>query len=396
MLKLKKAMVAPDSIQFTSGMQDLIALTVSGTLSALVFARSASRAGSPGFYSDFISHFTLFEPLFKESSWVYSIWYYFQAAILFGGPRDSTVILNSGFLLLGSLGFLKGVVISQTLRIFGFSRTSSVFVSFLLGTAMAFPTLGMPLHYYLGTLPPNVFHSATQLFTNTIAVLAIVSLTMWFNFRTWSTWSLMVAMGAVSALAKPALTPAWLFVLLFITCISIKDLGFKARAIVPSLVAAIAPITTFLLTFIVTYGTPSERQRRLGFEPFAVWGTYSKSIPSDLLRSWAFPIAVVLIMLVSRNLATEWKFLAPAWIAVFVATLMHTFMAELNPDGTVNLDGNLGWGMIAAAAPLYVVSAISLKQESKKQQLIAWAILGIQSFAGLTHQQNWLWSGSFL
>lgn len=386
-----------DAGRYEQSLMELVGLALAGITSVVIFSRSASRAGFEGFNQDFISHFILYKPLFEESWWVYSFWYYLQGLVLVGGPIDEGVVVQAGMLLVGGLSFLKGVVLFAVLRAFAFSRVTAFMATLLLGTAMAFPTMGLDLNYYLGTLPPNVFHTATQLLANIMAVLAIVTMSAWFSCPARSTWLLMVLAGGLSAAAKPSLTPAWIGALTVLYLIFLwTENQHRLKLIGAYVIAVLAPVLTIAMGYLVTYTQATTRQRQVGLVPLEVWSTYSSNIPVDLLRSWAFPVAVLIVLVANQAIRLEWKFLAPAWIAALFAGTMHLLLAEINPDGTANLDGNLGWGLIAAGAPLYVVSAIVLRRQKVFAQAIPWIILMTQVVAAVVHQQSWLWSGSYI
>jgi hypothetical protein len=388
-----------DPRHYEAALKELGAAVLAGLISFLVFARTASRAGMSGFYSDFISHFELHASLLQETWWVYSFWYRLQDAVLFGAPTNDSTDLQSGLLVLGGLGFLKGVVLYAVFRAFRANKSVSIVLSFLAGSAMAFPTLGLSEHFYLGTLPPNVFHTATQLLSNTCAVLAIASLTAYFVAPSRNAWAVLLISGAVSSLAKPALTPSWLVALAVVGAVTIcRSNGPTARrrVLLSCLSAGLFPLLTLILTMFGTFSGESSRDTRLSIRVFEVWSNYSSNIVWDFLRSLAFPLAVLTTVLIGRTLRRDWRLLLPSWTASLAAFAVFSLMAEINPDGSANLDGNLGWGAIAANSALYVMSAVALQRRHFKNQLTAWIVLLVQVIATLMHLHQWLTSGSYV
>ena len=160
----------------TSRLLDVGMLIVAGMLSFIVFARVPVHALSPGFMGEFKNHSLLLPSLEATGTTPYSLWYTLQQ-VLVGRNREELILLNAGWLMLGALAVVKGVVLTGVLFTTSASRVQALFVGFLLGTAVAFPIPFLERHsrltagpvHYLGTLPPNVFMSATQLMANTAA-----------------------------------------------------------------------------------------------------------------------------------------------------------------------------------------------------------------------------------
>ena len=101
------------------------------------------------------------------------------------GPPGSieTVVRNA------AAATIKGVVLTGVIFTTSASRLQALVIGFFLGAAVALPLPFLERHsrltdrpvHYLGTLPPNVFMSATQLMANTAAVIAVVTLALYFR-----------------------------------------------------------------------------------------------------------------------------------------------------------------------------------------------------------------------
>ena len=178
----------------TSRLLDLGTLIVAGMLSFIVFARVPVHGLSSNFLGEFRNHALLLPSLESTGTPPYSLWYTLQK-VLVGDNREEVVLLNAGWLMLGALAVVKGVVLTGVLFSTSASRLQALVIGFLLGSAVAFPIPFLERHsrltdepvHYLGTLPPNVFMSSTQLMANTAAVGAVVTLALWFQRPTCAT-----------------------------------------------------------------------------------------------------------------------------------------------------------------------------------------------------------------
>ena len=213
----------------TNRLLDLGMFLVAGLLSFIVFARVPVRALSPAFQSEFVHHALLLTSLESRGSTSYSLWYTLQQGLI-GTNRDEAVLLNSGWLILGALATVKGIMLTGVLFATFASRVQALVLGFLLGTCVAFPIPFLerrsrlaagPIHY-LGTLPPNVFMSSTQLMTNIAAVAAVVTLTLWYQKPTNVRFITMALMGLFATLAKPGIAPALLATIALLSLLSVR------------------------------------------------------------------------------------------------------------------------------------------------------------------------------
>ena len=389
----------------TSRLLDIGMLIVAGMLSFIVFARVPVHGLSPNFLGEFRNHSLLLPTLESTGTTPYSLWYTLQK-LLVGHNRDEVVLLNAGWLLLGALAVVKGVVLTGVLFSTSASRLQALVGGFLLGTAVALPIPFLERHsrltdrpvHYLGTLPPNVFMSATQLLANTSAVVALVTLALWFQKPTGARFISMTLMGLLATLAKPGIAPALIATTALLSLVLVRSGRQDARAAILR-----------LLLVGVLLGLPLLGAYR-GFEsggaflglhselrPFVTWTAYTNQWFVDLITSWAFPLVVIGFLLVTRNATpprVEW--LLPAWSVTIVATLMFALLAETNSKDEVIYAGNFAWGAMAANSGLYVVSAVVLHGIPWKVRWIPVLVLAMQAVAGLLYINGYIRTGSFL
>jgi hypothetical protein len=389
----------------TNRLLDLGMLIVAGLLSFIVFARVPVHALSPNFQGEFRNHSLLLKSLESSGATPYSLWYALQQALV-GGSRDDVVLLNSGWLLLGALAAVKGIVLTGVLFRTSASRLQALVVGFLLGSAIAFPIPFLDRHSrltgghvnYLGTLPPNVFMSATQLIANIGAVAAVVTLALWFQKPTSARFTSMVLAGLLATLAKPGIAPALLATVALLSVLSVRSHRQDVRTAVIRLVIAGVLIG---LPLLIAYRDFESGRGWLGlhseFRPFDTWTAFTNQWFPDLIASWAFPIAVIGVLLASRNATlTRREWLIPAWSVTAVATLMFALLAEVDSTGMVVYAGNFAWGAMAATSGLYVVSAIAVYDIPWKMRWIPFAVLAVQAVAGLHYINVYIDTGRFL
>jgi hypothetical protein len=391
---------------------NFLTLTLGGLLSFLLMAVVATHAGETGFASAFThgkqpQHFDLLPVLRERSWWLYSAWYYLQGLVV--GPSPShQLLINSGFLLVGALSMAKGAVLTGICMASGFRRLWSLLFGFMLGAAIAFPVAqdwGSP---YIGTIPPNVFMSATQLLANTGAVLCVFGLTIWLKNPHRGTLWLASVTAMVSAVAKPALTPAFLAVLGLLAVYQVLTHRMRVRpAITDALIIGVIPAVTVVLGWLPNY-YGQDAPFKTVWAPGATWAAFHKmsssqfspgfvSIGFDLLRSVAFPLAVVAALAIGRRLSKDTlRTLVPAWLIFLVATVIFALLGEATAKGKLFFAGNFMWGAVAASAALYVMSLIALRGVPLKITAVPLLVLLVQCFGTWLYFQHWLDTGTFL
>jgi hypothetical protein len=362
-------------------------LLTAGVLHHLIFSWPASRAAD-GFESDLLTHFTMLHTVLHDSPWAYSAFYYLLRAVTVG-TSDPQLLIQAGFLVLGMIAVLKGVMTAGLLLNEGYRPVGAAAVATMLGTALALPLPVWMDHFYLGTFPPNTLGSATQPLANAMAILAAWGLCAWYERPDRRATLLLGLTGAASALAKPALTPAWLAVVGVLAIVMWRrDRG--GRRLLGVAAAMALPTATLGVGFLLTFGDGAARRVR-----FREWSEFSTSLPIDLLRSWAFPIAVIVALAVTRRGSGAVRYLVPAWLMLLVGILQSQLLMDTDPSGVPIGYGDMNWGAVAATSGLYAVSAMALLRTSPRARLVPFGVLGVQTAAALVHLHHWVRTGSY-
>ena len=384
---------------------DIGVLITAGLLSFIFFARVAAHAADPSFQSDLQEHAVLLGTIESSGSTPYSIWYLLQEAVI-GRNRDTAILLASGWLMLGALAAFKGIVLTGVLMATTASRRYALVMGLLLGMAVALPIPFLVRHSrlfpdpirYLGTLPPNVFWSATQLLANITAVAAVVTITLWYQKPTTVRLVSMSSMALVATLAKPGIAPAFLAAVALLAVLAVRARRLDIRTAV---VVVVATGLLVGLPLLVAYqgfmsGTGFKGTHAV-FRPFDTWTTYTSQWLPDLLASWAFPIVAVVALWATRDAAgsrPDW--LLPAWSVTAVATLMFALLGEADGSGRALYSGNFAWGAMAATSALYAVSAIAVWEVRWRIRWLPLTVLAVQAAAGLLYVRAYIETGRFV
>ena len=384
-----------------AGLRTAGGLAAAGLLGLLIFAWPASRAGD-GFESDLLTHFTSLHTTLHGTWWSYTALYY-PLRLVTIGTSEPQLIIQAGFMLLGVVAAAKAMLTAALLQNEGYRPAGGALTAIMLSTALALPLPLWADSFYLGTLPPNSLGSATQPLANALAIPAIWALCAWFDQPDRRRLALAAVAGLLSALAKPALTPAWIAGTGALVLWMAWRGSLRPRHAAGSWLAlAGLPIATVLMNLQTSYGAGAQRQVRL--RPL---GELSTTLPIDLLRSWAFPLAVAVVLALHARRgsgsagagegAVRWSLrtLAPAWLVLGAATVQSQVFWDTDRNGVPIGYGDMNWGAMAAASGLYAVSAMALLRVPTRLRVVPFAILAVQALAALVHLHNWVRTGSY-
>jgi hypothetical protein len=387
-----------------AGLKYLFALLGAGLISFFLTSRVPVHLSNSGFAGEFFNHSTLLPTLEESGVTPYSLWYWGQLLII-GESRDQQLLLNASLLLVGFLAFAKGVVLTGVLVAFSMKPLPAFVLGSLLGVAVALPTAPFkrwsPLMgestSYLGTLPPNVFMSATQLVANMFTVLAVISLCLWFVAPSKRRLVYMSIFSLMAVLAKPGIALPWViavaflaFGMLFLRRLSVRD-GFLLGLL------AVLPHGLIMLIVYQQYMAGSGWLRSsTRLMPWEIWTSYTDQWFVDLLASWAFPIAVTVALVICRGIKdASFQLLIPAWLLALVAVLAFALLAEVDGLGNVSYSGNFAWGAMSATAGLYAVSAAATFGLPWRFKIVPFGLLGVQSIAGIKYINHYIATGRY-
>jgi hypothetical protein len=376
-----------------AGLRDFVRislLVVAGFASFFVFAFGAARSGTfADFESDIIPHALMTHGQLHGTWWTYSLWYPALRFLTAGGSADQLMI-NAGFMLLGFIATARGIVTARLLVASGYGYFGAVLATVGLVSCLALPTFGLTDYFYLGTLTPNSLASATQLVAILFAIPAVYFLARWFAEPSRTNLWWVAAAGALSALAKPGMTPAWIagYVLLALVLVVQKRARLRFILALPLAV----PVFTIVLAYLISFNSRSSLTRIKWFEE---WSVLSDAIVVDLLRSWLFPILVAAACLYHCGRSQAARLLAAPWAVALPALLQASMLNETDAAGNVRGYGNFMSGTAVATSALYFMSVAALIALPMRLRIPLFVILGVQTVTGLIHLWNWTVTGSY-
>lgn len=394
------------------GLSNTLLLVAAGFCSFVIFAWPATLSHTPGFESEFLRHSQLLGKLDQQQLPPYSLWYLFQKLLI--GSRLSTSTLSaSGLLLIGAVATLKGVILTGLLRGAAFAPVSSLVGGILLGTAVALP-LPFWMHIsplsgsetaYLGTIPANTFMSATQLVANVGALPAFYGLQQWCQQPTKKSFVVALSLCFIGSLAKPGIAPV--FLIAICGCIVLrcwKSQRWQPQQTWQSLIAAALLLSpTVIISHFYLSGAGWKGIKAV-FAPFVIWQAYSPNILVDLLRSFAFPIVVVVACVVqlraesaaSQRARTRSALvgLLPGILAASASVLVFICFAE-QVDGVFKYSGNFIWAAISVNAGWHLNCLIATKSLTPPLRLAALGVLGLEAMGGFFYLSHYVSSGSY-
>lgn len=374
-----------------AGIAGLVSLVASGRVFVAVFDSHTT---------DLPAHLTLGPSTIESTGWAYTAFYHAQAWMVVSASQEDRLVA-AGLMILGAVAFVRGALLSGLLFITTGNRLVSLLVSGLLGLAISFPIPWLEVNDYLGTLPPNVWHTATQFVANTFAPVAVFALTLWWAQPGWRTARIAAVGGAVSALAKPALTPSWIAGAIVTAALIVALKKAALWSIVGQLAfMAALPIASVVYQSAVVFGEGAARHTAL--RPFVQWQYFTSLLGGDdtvvlsLARSLAFPLAVLLTLAFDRGRRADlFRWLIPAWSVLMVAVLVFALLDEVDSAGASITHGNFAWGAIAANSALYLMSAVALLSKTSLRNLPALAILSVQAMAGVAYSSSMITSNGY-
>jgi hypothetical protein len=385
-------------------------LAVAGLCSFIIFAWPATRLYTPGFLSEIDAHSQLLSKLDEYEVPPYSLWYLFQK-LLVGSQLSESMLSASGLLLIGAVATLKGVILSGLLRSALFSPLWSLVGGILLGTAVALP---MPFlsHVspltgthteYLGTIPANTFMSATQLVANVAALPALYSLQQWSQRPSNKSFATALLMCCISMLAKPGIAPPLFVAICGCTIFHCwkSHLWHVRRQTLLVFVSAVVLLlpSTVISCFYLNGG--GFRGIKAVFAPLVIWQAYSPSVGLDCLRSFAFPLVVVVACVIQlRTFETSGRArhalvgLLPGFLAAFFSVFIYVLFAE-QINGEYLYSGNFVWAAVSINAGWHLNCLIATKSLDPVYRIFPLVILCLEAIGGFSYLSHYVSSGSY-
>jgi hypothetical protein len=251
-------------------------------------------------------------------------------------------------------------------------------------------------HYYVGEVPPNVWHNPSTILLMPFAVgLFWASLSFLENGDRKYLWISLV-LGAFNIAAKPS------FVLCFLPVFPLFAFirfGWDRR-MWRTLLLACAIMCMLGLQYVYVYvvdpsGSSTTSSSGVTIAPFLVWKSYTSDIPRAIIASYLFPIVALSL---GGGVVWRRRSVRYATALAIIGLIEYALLAE---GGARAVEGNFTWQAIVTQYILFLalVAALFPWLHSRRwgiRQVIIVLAFGVHVWAGVHYLTHWFATKSFV
>jgi hypothetical protein len=288
---------------------------------------------------------------------------------------DATSLFVASSLILAVAVAAKFIITRQLFkqhmgRLFPESSSNNLSIGLSLSMLVVF---NLPLlysifrgQYYIGQIPPNVWHNSTTIFLMPFALLLFFKSYEQLEQPSSKGILPLVVLVVLNILAKPSFF--FVFCLIY-PLMLLRVFGLKKsfwQNLTPVVAGVILVAFEYYLTYKLSFGNLQGSTSSISIDPFRVWRLFSNNIPLSLLASLVFPLAY---------LAIYWKDLLEnhlvqySVLAYLVGLAIFCLLAEPGPRIT---HGNFFWQAIVCSYLLFLVLLIQFVNKVKQFGLKNW------------------------
>jgi hypothetical protein len=220
--------------------------------------------------------------------------------------------------------------------------------------------------YYLGQIPPNVWHNSTTIFLMPFAFLLF-----WISYQqllkpTPLRIFTLTLLCIVNILAKPSFY--------FVFCVVyplmlLRSFGLKKDFwlnLIPLVMGSFLLIIQYYLIYKLGFSNMDAEKSGIGFGPFMVWSHFSSNIAISFLASIIFPFAFVCIYWKDflKNLLLQYTVLAFLFAVVIFCVLIES--------GPRLYDGNFFWQCVVCNYFLFLVVSLQFYEKIRSIGMTTW------------------------
>jgi hypothetical protein len=250
-------------------------------------------------------------------------------------------------------------------------------------------------NYYIGEVPPNVWHNPSTILLTPFAVALFWSSLLFLREGDTKYLWLSLGLGAFNIAAKPSFVLCFLaiFPLAAITRFGRRRETYQAFL----LTAAIACLLglQYVYVFVIDpSGSTLVTSSGVTIAPFYVWERYTTEIPQAILASYLFPIVALSLggRVVWQNRAVQY-----ALALAGVGLLEYALLAE---RGARALEGNFTWQAIVTQYILFLSLVAALVPWLRSQrwgirQILIAITFSAYVWAGIHFLIHWLTTKSY-
>jgi len=217
--------------------------------------------------------------------------------------------------------------------------------------------------FYLGQIPPNVWHNSTTIFVMPFALGLF-----WLSFEQLvrPTTSRVVAI-AVLCVANVLIKPSYFFVfVLSYPLMLLKQFGLGRelwRNLVPVVIGSVTTCVLYYLIYKLSYGNIQGGEAGIAIRPLSVWSHFSSNILLSLILSLVFPLVYLGLYWTDliKNMILQY-----AVLSYSIAVTLYSLLSETGPR---ELHGNFFWQCVICS---YLLFAVTTALSVEKIELFGW------------------------
>jgi len=220
--------------------------------------------------------------------------------------------------------------------------------------------------FYLGQIPPNVWHNSTTIFVMPFALSLF-----WLSYKQLVEPAprRILFIGALCVL-NVFIKPSFFFVFsLSYPLMLVRRFGLGRRMwrnLWPVVVGLIMLLVLYVLIYLLSFGSARVGESGIAIRPFSVWSRYSSNIPLSLVASFAFPITYLAFYWreVSKHLLLQYSLLGS-----LISICIFVMLSETGPR---EFHGNFGWQCIICNYILFLVTTVLFAEKVNTVGLRNW------------------------
>jgi len=208
------------------------------------------------------------------------------------------------------------------------------------------------INIYRGSWGPNAWHNPTLIVLKPFAILSVVMFLVMLESRSMQQSLVFMSGMSLVLLGSVLMKPNFFLSFSVASVLFMLVTRADSRLVVKYGLVLVPSLSFILYQYFSTFD--SAGQGGIAVELFAVWGYFTSNIPTSILFSILFPLALLLLSPVS---VTSDRKLMFAWLLFIVALFQFSLLLE---DGPRKLHANWVWGYIVSMHVLFLYSVVHL------------------------------------
>lgn len=220
--------------------------------------------------------------------------------------------------------------------------------------------------YYLGQIPPNVWHNSTTIFLMPFAFLLF-----WISYQQLlRPTKYRIYIITLLCILNILIKPSFYFVFCFIyPLMLIKSFGIKKEFwlnLFPLVIGSFLIVIQYYLIYKLGFSNMDEDKSGISIGLFTVWSHFSPNIAISLLASILFPLAFMCIYWKDflNNLLLQYSVLA-----FLIAVVIFCVLIETGPR---LYDGNFFWQCVVCNYILFLVVSLMFYEKILSIGMTKW------------------------